>query len=280
MEMKEFENYLLKEIRALRPSQTREAMEYSLMAGGKRIRPQLLLAALKDYSVPEELGFPAAAAVEMVHTYSLIHDDLPAMDNDDLRRGKPTCHKAFNEAVAILAGDGLLTLAFGEVLKSPVYSDQKVMLAAALSNYSGANGMILGQDLDMAAESGKPDLKTLEEIDRCKTGQLIILPLVMASIIAEKMEDLPVWKQIGEELGIAFQIQDDLLDVLSTQEELGKSNSDIRNDKLTAVSLMGVEGAAAKVEEYKQSIYSKLHKILPNSTELVSVFDALFNRRS
>ena len=280
MDMKDFEDYLLKEVRALRPSKTREAMEYSLMAGGKRIRPRLLFAALKDYGLNPKIGFPAGAAIEMVHTYSLIHDDLPAMDNDDLRRGKPTCHKAFDEATAILAGDGLLTLAFGEILKTPVSADQKVMLSAALSNYSGASGMIYGQDLDMAAESGRPDAHMLAEIDRYKTGQLIILPLVMACIIAERMEDLHLMKQIGEQLGIAFQIQDDLLDVLATQEELGKSSSDVRNDKLTAVSLMGIEGAAAKVEQLKQEIYQKLHEILPNSTEIVSVFDALFQRRS
>ncbi|MDD7281778.1 MAG: polyprenyl synthetase family protein, partial [Erysipelotrichaceae bacterium] len=165
----EFEEYLYKKVNENTKSKTKEAMSYSLMNGGKRIRPQLCFALLKGYGINPELGFPAACAVEMIHTYSLIHDDLPSMDNDDLRRGKPSCHKAFDEATAILAGDGLLTKAFEVILNSECDNEQKVKLVYYLSSYAGIDGMILGQDLDIKAElEPNPSFEQLLEIDKYK----------------------------------------------------------------------------------------------------------------
>lgn len=150
--MQRFEAYLEALQTSYRPSRTRDAMFYSLLAGGKRVRPRLLLALLKGYGKEESLGYPCAAAIEMIHTYSLIHDDLPAMDDDDLRRGRPTCHIAFDEATAILAGDALLSEAFGIVMKSECSAEIRGRLVELLSAYAGVDGMILGQTLDIAAE--------------------------------------------------------------------------------------------------------------------------------
>ena len=203
--MPDFEAYLRSLQEEGRPSRTRDAMFYSLLGGGKRVRPRLLFAALQGYGLNEESGYPCAAAIEMIHTYSLIHDDLPAMDDDTLRRGRKTCHIAFDEASAILAGDGLLTDAFGIVLRSPCDDARKVKLVSLLSEYSGSNGMILGQTLDIAAEAMQElDRAQLEEIHLHKTGCLLTLPLLCAAVLAGHEEDLPILKQIGSLIGLSF----------------------------------------------------------------------------
>ena len=163
---KEFEDYLLMRVQENDDSRTKDAMAYSLMNGGKRVRPTLLFSVLEGYGIDARVGYPCACAIEMIHTYSLVHDDLPAMDNDDLRRGKPSCHKAYDEATAILAGDGLLTKAFEVVLDSECSAKQKVALVKALSWYAGIDGMIYGQTLDLQAENDKnPTFALLQEID-------------------------------------------------------------------------------------------------------------------
>lgn len=232
----EFETYLYETVSEKLPSRTKEAMCYSLMNGGKRIRPQLLFAALKHYGIDPKDGYACACAIEMIHTYSLIHDDLPAMDNDDFRRGKPSCHKAYDEACAILAGDGLLTKAFEVILRTKCLDANKLKLVEVLSCYSGIDGMIYGQELDIQSENDpNATLDTLLKIDEYKTAKLLTLPLVCAAIIANKSEDIEVMKKIGYDLGVQFQIQDDILDVTKTSEELGKSASDQENNKTTAV---------------------------------------------
>ena len=247
--MSDFEKWLEKLMR--KPdSRTRQAMTYALSAGGKRVRPSLLLAALKDYGVDESIGYPAAAALEMIHTYSLIHDDLPAMDDDDLRRGKPSTHIAFDEATAILAGDGLLTEAFETVLASP--REHIPELVEVLARNAGAQGMILGQTLDLEAENHAATLAELEDIDRYKTGCLLSAALEMAAILANHPEDQPAMQELGEKLGIAFQIRDDILDVVSTEEAMGKSLSDADNGKSTFVSLLGLEGAKNAEKDYEK----------------------------
>lgn len=273
-----FENYLKEQIGKLTPSKTRDAMEYSLMAGGKRVRPMLLFRTLESYGLPYETGLPAAAAIEMIHTYSLIHDDLPAMDNDDFRRGRPSCHKAFDEATAILAGDALLTEAFRQVLNSDASASQKVKLVEALSRYAGADGMVYGQDLDIRSESEKPSAKLLEDIDRYKTGCLIQLPLESAALLASAEEDIPALRQAGEKIGIQFQIQDDILDVTKTSEELGKTSSDIRNDKMTAVSLMGLAEAENEVKRLDSETRALIESTLPDPAPVQSVISALLSR--
>ena len=234
-------------------SKVKDAMLYSLLLGGKRIRPQLLFDVLKGYGESEDIGNHFAVALEMIHTYSLIHDDLPAMDNDDYRRGNLTCHKKYNEATAILAGDALLTEAFNICTKSDVDSDKKIKCINILSSKAGSNGMILGQELDMEEIAGITNIDDLFNIHKHKTGCLLEAPLMMASILAEKEEDSKIWEEIGERLGLAFQIQDDILDVTENGETLGKSASDITNNKVSVVSLLGIEEATRLMDEYYDS---------------------------
>ena len=257
--MNKFENYLNAKIDLLTPSVTREAMRYSLLAGGKRLRPQMVFSVIEGYHLNNEIGYDYAAALEMIHTYSLIHDDLPAMDNDDLRRGKPTCHKQFDEATAILAGDGLLTYAFEVLAKADL--PHNALAVQILAKCAGSSGMVLGQTLDMHEDS-RVDYKALEEIYKYKTGCLFSAALMLGAIASNKVDDktLSTWDSIGTKIGIAFQIQDDLLDVRMDSAALGKSNSDIRNEKVTAVSLLGEEQA----EKLMNELYAECDKMLSN----------------
>lgn len=257
--LEEFETYLKEKVEYGHSSRIKDAMAYSLLVGGKRIRPQLLFATLQAYDMDPHLGFPCACAIEMIHTYSLIHDDLPAMDDDDLRRGKPSCHKAFDEASAILAGDALLTRAFDVALETQVHSDTLVKLIHLLSDYSGVYGMVYGQELDLAAET-KKDI-TLEEvyaIDEYKTAKLLTLPFLCAAYIAGKEDDSYHWEKIGYNLGIQFQIQDDILDQTQSSEDLGKTTSDLENNKQTFVSLLGLEAAKNEVLRFEKEIESEI----------------------
>ena len=257
--MNKFENYLNAKIDLLTPSVTREAMRYSLLAGGKRLRPQMVFSVIEGYHLNNEIGYDYAAALEMIHTYSLIHDDLPAMDNDDLRRGKPTCHKQFDEATAILAGDGLLTYAFEVLAKADL--PHNALAVQILAKCAGSSGMVLGQTLDMHEDS-RVDYKALEEIYKYKTGCLFSAALMLGALASNKVDNktLSTWDSIGTKIGIAFQIQDDLLDVRMDSATLGKSNSDIRNEKVTAVSLLGEEQA----EKLMNELYTECDKMLSN----------------
>ena len=258
----EFEEYLQSTLQKDIPSKTREAMNYSLMNGGKRVRPMILFALLQDAGVDPHSGFSCAGAIEMIHTYSLIHDDLPCMDDDDLRRGHPTCHKAFSEAIAVLAGDALLTKAFEIVLESDASDLQKVKLVKSLSECAGINGMILGQDLDMQTENHPlTSFDELKRIEIYKTGMLLSLPMRCACILSQQEEHIEAWSQIGILLGIQFQIQDDILDKTQTSEVLGKSTSDEKNDKATAISLLGLQKASKIVLDLEQKIKDQLNQI-------------------
>lgn len=252
--MKDFETLLEQELEYVEDSRVRDAMMYSLMAGGKRIRPNLLFATLKGYGTDEKVGVPFACALEMIHTYSLIHDDLPAMDNDDLRRGKPTCHKQFDEATAILAGDGLLTEAFNVCTHSDADASAVLDCISILAANAGANGMILGQCLDLAAEETPIDFEGLKQIHLNKTGRLLAAPLMMAATLAGHPDECYRWNEVGTLMGLAFQIQDDIFDVTLTREQFGKSISDIDNNKTTSVSLLGLEGAQKLMDQ----LYAKV----------------------
>lgn len=229
------------------PQRLYEAMNYSVFAGGKRLRPVLMLSACDAVGGYIDDALPFACAIEMIHTYSLIHDDLPAMDNDDYRRGALTCHKKFDEGLAILAGDCLLNYAF-EIMLNEVYkrNDRKYALAAKLiSQYSGTQGMIVGQVVDIESENKKIDDKTLMFIHDNKTGGLIKAALMAGAVIGGADEDqISSFEKIGYNMGIAFQIKDDILDVTATQEVLGKPVfSDEKNNKITYVSLYGLKSA-------------------------------------
>ena len=236
-----------------------DAANYSLNVGGKRIRPILFMLVYNMYKGKDKEIIDMAAAIEMIHTYSLIHDDLPAMDNDDLRRGKPTCHKQFDEATAILAGDGLLTYAFEVLAKADL--PHNALAVQILAKCAGSSGMVLGQTLDMHEDS-RVDYKALEDIYKYKTGCLFSAALMLGAIASNKVDDktFSTWDSIGTKIGIAFQIQDDLLDVRMDSAALGKSNSDIRNEKVTAVSLLGEEQA----EKLMNELYAECDKMLSN----------------
>jgi len=236
------------------PQQLHQAMRYSLLAGGKRLRPTLVLASGEAFGAEADDLMPAACAIEMIHTYSLIHDDLPAMDNDDLRRGRPTCHKAFGEAVAILAGDALLTQAF-RVLASDAPGrnpERQVRVIREFATAAGTvDGMIGGQMADIENEGKQVDSSTLEYIHRSKTGALITAPVVVGGLIAgasdEQIEKLRAY---GERIGLAFQIADDMLDVTSTSEQLGKTpGKDQAARKATYPAIHGMAASEARARE-------------------------------
>lgn len=224
-----------------------EAINYSLLNGGKRLRPRLCFEAIKSLGFDITSGLPVACALEMVHTYSLIHDDLPCMDDDDLRRGKPTCHKVFGEAMAVLAGDALLTKAFEVIAVSPVNSfyDLKRYLLE-LSYAAGSTQLIQGQVFDMIAENNPNiTLEQLKAIHHGKTGALIKASLRLGGMVAEaSLDELDALTQYGEHLGLAFQIRDDILDTTESTETLGKTaGKDQQANKATYASLLGLEKA-------------------------------------
>ena len=236
------------------PERLHRAMRYSLMAGGKRLRPILVLAAGEAFGASTDDLMPAACAFEMIHTYSLIHDDLPAMDNDDLRRGRPTCHKAFDEATAILAGDALLTLAFRVLAADAPHRSPERQLRVIREVAAAAgtvDGMIGGQMADIENEGRLIDEATLEYIHRSKTGALISAPVVVGGIIAGASEpELDKLRAYGQRIGLAFQIADDILDVTSTSEQLGKTaGKDLAAHKATYPALHGIEQSEVRMRQ-------------------------------
>jgi farnesyl diphosphate synthase len=229
-----------------------EAMRYSALAPGKRLRPLLVLASARLFGVARRSALQVAATIEMVHAYSLIHDDLPAMDNSDLRRGRPTCHKAFDDATAVLAGDGLLTMAF-EALSHPDTHDSPAVrceLVAALAGAAGAAGMVGGQMIDLIAETRTLDIGAITRLQRMKTGALIAFACEAGAILAKAPHELRVaLRGYAHDLGLAFQIADDLLDVEGSAEETGKPvGADAAAGKATFVSILGIERARAQAE--------------------------------
>ena len=237
-----------------------EAMEYSLMAGGKRIRPVLVLETCRMCGGNLQQALPFAAAVEMVHTYSLIHDDLPAMDDDQLRRGRPTNHVVYGEATAILAGDGLLTAAFGQLAAAELPAQQIVEAVRCLSEAAGPEGMVGGQALDMAGEGRAMTRCELEQLQSLKTGALIAAAAQLGCIAAGgSQEQLGQVKRYAQALGRAFQVRDDMLDVTSSDEELGKTvGSDRVNEKNTFVTALGLAGCQQLMEQLTQEAVDAL----------------------
>jgi geranylgeranyl diphosphate synthase type II len=241
------------------PAAIHRAMRYSVFAGGKRLRPILVIAAGEAFETPEEWLLPAGCAIEMIHTYSLIHDDLPAMDNDDFRRGKPTCHKVFGEALAILAGDALLTHAFQTLAEWPVdarFVKRKVRLISEIAAAAGTvSGMVGGQVMDVLSE-GKPiDPTMLDALHRAKTGALICASARAGGLLGGATEEqLQRLTKYGEGIGLAFQIRDDLLDITATSDQLGKTaGKDIQAGKATYPGLYGIDASRAMAEKHIQA---------------------------
>lgn len=260
-----------------------EAARYSLLSPAKRVRPLLMLATCEALGHPPEHALSPACALEMIHTYSLIHDDLPCMDNDDMRRGKPTLHKMYPEAYALLAGDFLLTYAFEVLVAAPHISDsQKVALVHCLAETSGGNGMIGGQVIDMAMEAAKlsPSWEHLRDMHDKKTAALMVAALDGAAIIANAPSNLrKQLQQLGKDLGLAFQIVDDILDITGSEEEIGKPvGSDVRNHKTTAVSLLGLEQAKEVAQNHLVSAETIIRSLPYNSDLLLYLAHKLVHR--
>lgn len=237
------------------------AARYSLLAPGKRLRPQLVLAAAEAFGAKVEKALDPACAVEMIHTYSLIHDDLPCMDDDDLRRGVPSLHKVHGEAIALLAGDYLLTYAFEVLSKAPFLSaEQRIELVQTLAHASGSEGMIGGQAIDIAAEGTQIDQDKLIKMHKGKTAALLAASLTCGAIIADASDkEKKKMHRIGLEIGLAYQILDDILDSTQTTEELGKpAGSDAKKNKPTAITVYGLEGAQKKLEDTKKAAFQHL----------------------
>lgn len=258
-----------------------KAMEYSLSNGGKRLRPVFALEFAKACGGTRNDCLPLACALEYVHTYSLIHDDLPCMDNDDLRRGKPSCHKAFDEATALLAGDALLTHAFEIVSDAPLSNDKIVNATRLLAQNSGVCGMIGGQVIDIIFEKEDPTVNQLMTVYKLKTGALISASCLMGCISAgASSEQMTAASKFAYSLGIAFQIQDDILDIIGDESKLGKPvGSDANNDKTTYATLVGIDRAKLAVKKLTDTAVDQL-KCFENTEFLEALAYNLVNREN
>jgi geranylgeranyl diphosphate synthase type II len=266
------------------PETIHKAMRYSVFAGGKRIRPLLCIASANALADLADHVEDAACTLELIHTYSLIHDDLPALDNDDLRRGRPTNHKVFGDAIAILAGDALLTLAF-EVLSRLEHIDncRKVRLSYELATAAGTvRGMIAGQVHDLEGENQNPSAHLLHQIHRAKTGALLRASVRMGGIYAGADErQLESLSEYGEHIGLAFQIVDDILDIEQSSEELGKTaGKDAQQHKITFPAVYGLERSREMAEEERLAAHASLHAFDDRADRLREIADLIVRRRA
>ncbi|WP_080702305.1 (2E,6E)-farnesyl diphosphate synthase [Gilliamella apicola] len=278
------DSFLTTYISQIEPSQLQQAMEYSLLAGGKRIRPILVYLTGQIFNCPLSKLDEAAAAIEAIHTYSLIHDDLPAMDNDDLRRGKPTCHIQFGEAQAILAGDALQSLAFSILAKSKLIdAETKINMITELAHASGVNGMCLGQSLDLQATHQSISLEHLQKIHCYKTGALIKTAIRLGAFACGEIAKpyQLMLDRYAEAIGLAFQIQDDILDIIGEQSIMGKpQGSDLTHEKSTYPALIGLDSAVKLTQQLYQQAIDSLKQIPYNNQPLQELAGYIINRNS
>ena len=259
-----------------------DAMNYSASAGGKRIRPALMLEFCRVCGKDPKIALEFACALEMIHTYSLIHDDLPCMDNDDMRRGKPSCHIKFGEANALLAGDALLTDAFRVAMQTKGVNPQNIVKATSvLAECAGVDGMIGGQVIDLKYENDKPSLNAVMDMYRMKTGALLVAAAKIGCILADAdSEKCEAAAKFATDIGLAFQIRDDMLDIISTSEELGKPvGSDAESLKSTYVSFVGLEKAGEDVDAYTNSAIKSLEVFGSEGDNLKQFAISLINRK-
>jgi len=257
-----------------------QASRYSLLLGGKRIRPILMLEFAKLFGAADSDVLPFCVAIEMIHTYSLIHDDLPCMDNDDLRRGKPACHKKFGEDIALLAGDNLLTESFKIAADSSACAERKIKAISILAERAGFNGMIGGQVLDLWFEECTPNAEQITRMYMMKTGALLSASAEIGVVLGGgSEEDLQNATNYALNLGLAFQIIDDILDITGDEKLLGKPiGSDADNNKTTLVSILGLENAKALAQELTQKALECLSKFEGNTEFLIELTSSLLNR--
>ncbi|MDD2624214.1 MAG: polyprenyl synthetase family protein [Candidatus Riflebacteria bacterium] len=262
-----------------------EAVRYSALAGGKRIRPALCIITAQVFGLSSEAVMRAACAFELIHTYSLIHDDLPAMDNDDYRRGKPTNHKVYGEATAILAGDELLTLAFewfSDLCNYGISKDKAIRIISIAAKASGSLGMIGGQMLDLQSENNKIDLIALEKIHKAKTGALIIAPTLTGAILAGATDkDIEVLREYSEKIGLLFQIADDILDVEGDAQKMGKAiGKDIALGKATFPAILGIKESHEYAQKIREEALIALSKLTVKADILKQLADFFISRKN
>jgi geranylgeranyl diphosphate synthase type II len=280
MNLKEkIEASMLQFVDTMTASILKDAAIYAIQAGGKRFRPMVVLTLIESYGMDATPYVDVATAIEMIHLYSLIHDDLPAMDDDSLRHGVPTIHRQFDEATAILLGDGLLTNAFERVSKNKkLTAEQKVSLIELLSVNAGLQGMVYGQHLDIEAEGKQVDVKHLTRISEFKTGKLIEASFRMGALIASPSE-ANRWGKVGIDLGLMFQIQDDVLEVTVSEEQLKKSKSDLLLEKATFVSQLGLSKAKEMIEKLYQQVQATLSNIQLTNNLIIDLINKIYDRR-
>ena len=274
-----------------RDSTLAKAIHYSTLLGGKRVRPTLVLLSAESFGVKKELAKLPACAVELVHAYSLIHDDLPSMDDDDLRRGQATCHKAFDEATAILAGDALQTMAF-ELLtqESHLYShnqfaaNNRINMIQTLARASGARGMVLGQTIDFESVGQNLSIEQLENMHKHKTGALIEASVMMGALCSSTeitTTEETALKHYAQAIGLAFQVQDDILDIVSDTQTLGKTQgADIALNKPTYPALLGLDGARKKLQSLHEEALASLNKITDRDTSKLAEISRFIVKRT
>lgn len=278
----QIEEHMRGEISRLQgPESVKESMQYSLDAGGKRVRPLYVLAVLSLFEQDVTKGLPIASAIEMMHTYSLIHDDLPCMDNDDFRRGKPTNHKVYGEDVAVLAGDALNSLCFGIIARMDAPAQVKIDLITLLSDTAGAEGMVGGQVLDMEGEKRSLNLQELERVHVNKTGALLRFSIESGAILAQADEQTrQALVNYAHHIGLAFQIQDDILDIEGTTEQLGKTaGKDVVSEKSTYPALLTLQGAKEKLNDHFEQAIAALEHVAVDTT-LLQQFAAYIVKRT
>lgn len=267
---------------ALADQRLADAMQHGLLNGGKRLRPFLAYATAEALGGEWQQADAAACALEMVHSYSLVHDDLPAMDNDELRRGKPTCHVAFDEATAILAGDGLLTAAFEVLAEAPTSDAQRLTLIRLLARSAGGAGMVAGQAIDLNHVGKSMTLAELENMHRHKTGALILAAVEMGAYsVAAELDDQVAMalRTYAEAIGLAFQVQDDILDIESDTETLGKAQgADVALNKPTYPALLGLDGAKQKARELVAKAQQALTALPGDSSTLAALAQYIIER--
>jgi farnesyl diphosphate synthase len=267
------------------PTRLHEAMRYSVLGGGKRIRPALLFATARTLGLEEDEVEAAACAVELIHVYSLVHDDLPAMDDDDLRRGRPTCHKAFDEATAVLVGDALQPLAFQLLARDPALpasAEIRLRLVDMLSEASGTFGMAGGQAIDLAVQGHQPGIEQVEDMHARKTGAVIRASVLMAAVCVPQLDarEFAALNNFATAIGLAFQIQDDLLDVLGYVSTLGKATgADRERDKPTHPAIIGIEASQERVNLLHRQALDALDIFGERAAPLQSLANWLLSRR-
>lgn len=273
--MADFEEYIFKSLDVFSDNKIKEAMKYCL-DGGKRFRPLIMFSIINGFNINKELAYPAACALEYIQTYSLIHDDLPGMDNDNFRRGKLSCHRQFGEDIAILTGDALLNHSFSCICNSDYNDKLKVSLISTLCKYAGMNGMIYGQLMDVSTKD-EIDSNALFEIQDNKTSGLFKYACLAAMYIAGN-DDYEYFEKLGSKLGVVFQNQDDLFDITKTEEETGKSNSDKRNKKITALSFKTIDELKEYIDYLFDDLYNYLKKAPFDPKYIIEIIDKMSKR--